>query len=216
MQKSIQALKYLAYLGIFIIPFLALVVSGTMFFPFITGKNFLFRIIIEITVALWAIVAIFEPRYRPKKTWIFLTLVFFTLGMALSSVFGANFYRSFWSNYERMEGLITFLHLFAYFTVLISFLKTEKAWDWLLKTNLGVNVFYSSLAGLKLTKGIAWMLLWAMLLIWPFIWLSVFLPPCCSLLGVKTKEVPFGFMLPLLLCKLLFYITQPPEEPSWV
>ncbi|KKR74327.1 MAG: hypothetical protein UU18_C0030G0001, partial [Parcubacteria group bacterium GW2011_GWB2_40_8] len=121
MQKSIQALKYLAYLGIFIIPFLALVVSGTMFFPFITGKNFLFRIIIEITVALWAIVAIFEPRYRPKKTWIFLTLVFFTLGMALSSVFGANFYRSFWSNYERMEGLITFLHLFAYFTVLISF-----------------------------------------------------------------------------------------------
>jgi len=55
-------------------------------------------------------------------------------------IFGANPYRSFWSNYERMEGLITHLHLFAYFLVAGSVLATERLWDTLWKTSMGASV----------------------------------------------------------------------------
>src|SRR3989339_244353 len=60
----------------------------------------------------------------------------FAVIFALSSIFGENFYRSFWSNYERMEGLVTFLHLLAYFLVLAGTMKTEKVWNWLFHTTL--------------------------------------------------------------------------------
>src|SRR3989338_7504632 len=41
-----------------------------LLFPFITGKNFAFRIIIEIIFASWILLALLEPKYRPKKTLI--------------------------------------------------------------------------------------------------------------------------------------------------
>src|SRR3989339_1646027 len=60
----------------------------------------------------------------------------FAVIFALSSIFGENFYRSFWSNYERMEGLVTYLHLLAYFLVLAGSMKTERIWNWLFHTTL--------------------------------------------------------------------------------
>jgi len=44
-------LKAVVYAGIFAVPFLTLFVVDSYFFPFITGKNFAFRIIVEIAVA---------------------------------------------------------------------------------------------------------------------------------------------------------------------
>ena len=67
-------------------------------------------------------------------------LAIFVGVVALSSIFGENFYRSFWSNYERMEGLVTYLHLLAYFLVLAGTLKTEKVWNWLFNTSLFASV----------------------------------------------------------------------------
>lgn len=46
----------------------------------------------------------------------------------LADIFGANPYRSFWSNYERMEGFVALIHLFGYFIVAGSVLSTEKLW----------------------------------------------------------------------------------------
>jgi O-antigen ligase/tetratricopeptide (TPR) repeat protein len=103
-------------------------VSSAMFFPFITGKNFFFRIIVEIIFTLWIILAMTDSRYRPKKSPVLYALAATVFILALSTIFGANPYRSFWSNYERMEGLIGHLHLFAYFLVLSGILSTPKEW----------------------------------------------------------------------------------------
>ena len=119
MSKSLNLIKYLLYAGIFAVPFLAFIVSSSMFFPFITGKNFSFRIIVEVMTALWLILMLFDTGYKPKKSWVLAMLAIFVGIVALSSIFGENFYRSFWSNYERMEGLVTYLHLLAYFFVLV-------------------------------------------------------------------------------------------------
>jgi len=146
MQKSLDLIKYLIYAGIFAIPFLVFIVSGSMFFPFITGKNFSFRIIVEVMTALWLALTLFDARYKPRKSWILGMLAIFVFVVALSSVFGENFYRSFWSNYERMEGLATYIHLIAYFLVLSGMMKTEKVWTRLFNTTLFASVvmsFYS-------------------------------------------------------------------------
>jgi len=136
MSKSLNLIKYLLYVGIFAVPFLAFIVSSSMFFPFITGKNFSFRIIVEVMTALWLVLLLFDARYKPRKSWVLAMLAIFVGVVALSSVFGENFYRSFWSNYERMEGLVTYLHLLAYFLVLAGTMKTEKVWNRLFHTTL--------------------------------------------------------------------------------
>ncbi len=130
MKKSLKIIKYCVLAGLFLTPFLVLVVPASLFFPFITGKNFAFRILIEIIFSLWLVLAIFDKNYRPrfagKNNLLIIILSVFIFGLALSSIFGSNLYRSFWSNYERMEGLITYLHLFAFFLALTTMLKTEK------------------------------------------------------------------------------------------
>src|SRR3989338_576073 len=136
MSKSLNLIKYLLYVGIFAVPFLAFIVSSSMFFPFITGKNFSFRIIVEVMTALWLVFLLFDARYKPRKSWVLAMLAIFVGVVALSSVFGENFYRSFWSNYERMEGLVTYLHLLAYFLVLAGTMKTERIWNRLFHTTL--------------------------------------------------------------------------------
>lgn len=136
-------IRYAILAGIFILPATVLIVSESLFFPFITGKNFFFRILVEIIFGLWLILAIYDKKYRPKKSWILYFLSAFLLVLILSTIFGANPYRSFWSNYERMEGLVTFLHLFAYFLILTSVLSAEKLWRWFFHVSLGISIIVS-------------------------------------------------------------------------
>ena len=125
--------------GIFLVPFIPLYVANTMFFPFITGKNFVFRVIVEIIFAVWAILALRDNSYLPKKSLILYSVGAFLAVMTVADIFGASFYRSFWSNYERMEGLVALLHMCAYFFVLGSVLNTDKLWDRYMKTILGAG-----------------------------------------------------------------------------
>ena len=103
--------------GLFIVPFIPLYVSKVLFFPYITGKAFVFRIIVEIVFAAWALLAIFYKEYRPKKTPLLIALSIFIAVVTLANIFGVNPSFSFCSNYERMEGLVAYLHLFEYFLV---------------------------------------------------------------------------------------------------
>src|SRR3990167_5427552 len=115
-------------IGLGIILFAPLFVSNTMFFPFITAKNFLFRIIIEILLALWVILALRDRRYMPRRSLLLIFVAASVGVLILSTIFGVDPSRSFWSNFERMEGLLGYLHLFVYFLILISVNKTEKDW----------------------------------------------------------------------------------------
>lgn len=55
-------------------------------------------------------------------------LTTFVAIVLVADIFGANPSRSFWSNYERMEGFVGLIHLFGYFVVAGSVLTTEKLW----------------------------------------------------------------------------------------
>ncbi len=120
-------------IGLYIVPFIPLYISKVLFFPYITGKAFVFRIIVEIIFAAWILLAIFYKEYRPRKTVLLTAISIFIFVVVLATVFGINPYKSFWSNFERMEGLVAHLHLFAYFLVLAHVFKKK---DWLVFWNL--------------------------------------------------------------------------------
>lgn len=120
---------------IFVIPFIPLYIAPNLFFPFITGKAFVFRAIVEIIFSLWLILALFFKEYRPRKNGLLWAIAIFIGIVTLATVTGVNPLRSFWSNFERMEGLVMYLHLAAYFLVLGNIFKKR---DWLILFNLFV------------------------------------------------------------------------------
>lgn len=140
-----KVLRYAILGGLFLIPLLIpFIVSKTMYFPFITGKNFTFRIIVELLMGGWIILAWRDAAYRLRFSWILAALTVFVGVVTLADIFGEDPLRSFWSNYERMDGLITLLHLFAYFIVLGSMLKDSALlWKRFLQTSLGASVLVS-------------------------------------------------------------------------
>ncbi len=114
-----------------------------MYFPFITGKNFAFRILIELLGALWIWAALKFPRFRPRPSLIAWAIIAFTVVLGFATIFGLSPYKSFWSNYERMEGYITILHLLLYFLLLTSIFTTERDWSAFFHTSLAVSVIIS-------------------------------------------------------------------------
>ncbi len=112
----------------FVIPFLSFWISKSMFFPYISGRNFAFRILVEIAFALWLGLIFLNKEYRPKLTPIVLAILAFVAVIGLADLLGVDPYHSFWSRLERMEGYMMILHLSAYFLVLTSVFRTKKEW----------------------------------------------------------------------------------------
>lgn len=146
--------KGLVYAGIFVIPAIVLIISNSMFFPFITGKNFTFRIITEIIFAGWIILALYEPQYRPKFSWILANFSALLVVMFFANLFGESPQASFWSNFERMEGYVTLAHTFLYMLVAGTVLTTEKVWNRFFITTIGVAVVLSLYAFAQLSGNI--------------------------------------------------------------
>jgi O-antigen ligase/tetratricopeptide (TPR) repeat protein len=117
----------------FFIPF---VVSESQLYPFITGKNFSFRILTEVLLAIWLIAMIWDKEIRPKFSWIMGSILLFVGAMSVADILSVNPAKSFWSNFERMDGLVTILHLLGYFLVAGSVLFNRKKWSAIAHTSL--------------------------------------------------------------------------------
>lgn len=129
-------LKVVVFVGLFLIPFLPVYVVDGFFFPYITGKNFAFRIIIEIVFASWVMLALYDARYRPRFSWILATFAIFLGVMAFANALGQYPLQSFWSNFERMDGYVTLVHLFMYIVVAGSVFTTNKLWSYFFHMSL--------------------------------------------------------------------------------
>jgi O-antigen ligase/tetratricopeptide (TPR) repeat protein len=142
MKITKNILTYVVWGGLFLVPCIAFVVGGAMFFPFITAKGFIFRILIEVLFGAYAFLAVIEPSYRPKWSWITKSIGIFVLIMFFADLFSANAYKSFWSNYERMEGFVLIFHLLLYYIVASSVLA-RKQWDWFWNISIGTSAIMS-------------------------------------------------------------------------
>lgn len=134
-----KALRTIVLAGVFALPFVPLIVTSSLFFPFITGKNFAFRIIVEIIAGAWLSLALVSSAYRPRRSWLLGAFALFVLVIGIADAQGVYLFKSFWSNFERMEGWVTIAHLFAYFVVAVSMLQSERLWRRFFEVTLGVS-----------------------------------------------------------------------------
>lgn len=121
-----------------LIPFVPLIVANPFFFPFITGKNFAFRILVEVALALWAILALKDASYRPRWSALPILILALLASAGISAFLAENPAKAFWSNFERMEGWVGLFHATAYFFVLWCSLNAEKLWSRFFAVSLGV------------------------------------------------------------------------------
>lgn len=118
-------------------------IASSLFFPYITGKNFFFRVLTEIIFGFWLALAIVDPKYRPRKGPLLWAVLAFIAVLTLATILGADPYQSFWSNFERMEGLITYLHMVAFFLIASSVLRSKSDWKTLFHISVGASLAMS-------------------------------------------------------------------------
>ncbi len=154
MQNTINTIfKYAIITGLSAIAFIPLYVANPLFFPFITGKGFAFRIIVEIVFVLWLILVLREKgtsdygtdrSVAPRYNYLTIFITAFTLVALVADLLGLHPLRSIWSNSERMEGWITIVHLWAYFIVLSSIFgsgsELRKNWHRYLNVTIVASV----------------------------------------------------------------------------
>jgi len=131
-------LQAVVFGGLFLVLCLPLYVENDFFFPFITGKNFAFRILVEIVFAAWILLALWDVQYRPKFSWILPAFGSLLVIMFAANALGEYPLQSFWSNFERMDGYVTLVHVFLYTLVLGSVMTTHKLWSYFLNTTVAV------------------------------------------------------------------------------
>ncbi len=129
--------------GTYLVLFTPLLVSTKFFFPFVAPKTIFFRIVVEIILAAYLILAVFHSRYRPRINLLTIALTLFLGAFILASFTGINFDRSFWSTNERMTGIWTMLHLYAFFIILTSCFKKREDWEKFLGVSVIAGVFLS-------------------------------------------------------------------------
>lgn len=146
-------LRWAVISALFVIPFLPLYIASDLFFPFITGKNFAFRILVEIALAAYVVLAVVDARYRPKFSWMLVLFASFVSWMAIANTLGVHPLKAFWSNFERMDGWVTLIHLFGFFVVAGAVLGVEKLWRtwWLTYVGVAALVCIHAFTGLTST-----------------------------------------------------------------
>lgn len=150
-----QTAKWIALVALFLIPLTPLLVANSYFFPFITGKAFYFRSLVEIAVAAWLVLACLDAAYRPRFSWIGVAVVGFVAWMFIADAFALNAAKAFWSNFERMEGWVLLIHLLGFFFAAGAVLRVEKKWRAWFLTSLAVSLIVSVYALLQLSGSLA-------------------------------------------------------------
>ncbi len=123
-----------------------LIYSRSFFFPFVAPKSLYFMGLALIIFSAWLVLIIHFPKYRPNWNSVLIALLLFFVVFALASVFGIDPSRSFWSNPERMTGVLMWIHLLAFFLVISSVFREKKDWLKIFSVSIVVALILSFIA----------------------------------------------------------------------
>ncbi len=116
-----------------------LIFSGSLFFPFITGKAFFMRLMIVLSTMSFTGLMLLDKNSRPKKSAMLYVLGGFMIILLLATLNSINPTRSMWSNFERMEGFVTMLYMAALFVVASSTIRFRE-WPWVMNTSIVISI----------------------------------------------------------------------------
>ncbi|MBU1629464.1 O-antigen ligase family protein, partial [Patescibacteria group bacterium] len=148
-QTSIRWLKAISYIGIYGGLLMPLFFWPVVIFPFVFSKLIFFQFLIGLTFPAYLILAWIEPRYRPKPTILYVSIIAYFIALGASVVFSVDPSRSWWGNQERMNGLFTLLHFLAWLSMATGLLKNWVNWRRLLNYQICLSVFMAMVALLQ-------------------------------------------------------------------
>lgn len=144
--NTLRLLWNVARWSLLLVAVTPLLYVGGVYYPFVVPKVIYFRTLTEIAVVLLACYAAYAREnlnlaiLKNKITWVPLIFLGFSY---LSAFLGLDFYHSFWSIFERMDGLVTLTHLVLYFYAVLLVFSKE---DW--KKFFVINGIVAGLVGL--------------------------------------------------------------------
>ena len=108
-------------------------------------KLTIFQILVEGALAVYLVLWGLNPeKYRPRFSWLTISILLFMLVLGLSTIFSAQPWNSFWGTAARVSGLFTYLHYLIFFLILSWSFYGKKDWTGLIK----VAVFTSFVVAL--------------------------------------------------------------------
>jgi len=117
--------KLFLLLTLIIPPFVKM---DSLFYPFTSGKAFFFRLFVLLAFLGWAILMIKDKRFRPKLNLLVIALIIYIIILFITGFFSVDAIRSFFSNFERSDGIFQFIFFVIYFLMLISVFRFKKDW----------------------------------------------------------------------------------------
>jgi len=123
-QFNLKAIKILIYALIVGTPLIFYTYS---LFPLTIPKIVFFQSVVEIIFGLWLGLVIFNKRYLPKLTPLFIALLIFFAVLFISAIFGINFFHSLWSSIGRGIGIVGILH-FLFLAIVLQSIGKEINW----------------------------------------------------------------------------------------
>jgi O-antigen ligase len=106
-----------------------IIFSQSFYFPHVSPKTLYFRLLVDILLILYVLLNVFSSKYRPKFNILTIGVSIFIGILILTSFTGASLENSFWGNFERGMGLLTYFHLFAFFIIISSVFKKHTDWE---------------------------------------------------------------------------------------
>ena len=135
-----RALLIAARAALLLVLAMPLVVTRDTFFPFVVGKALYSRVLIEIAFAVWIVLAVRNPSYRPVLSRLMIALAVYVVVSLIASFAGVSLQRSIWSTYERMQGVVDLAHWLAFALALTSVFRTRQDWRHVLNLSLLTGV----------------------------------------------------------------------------
>jgi len=132
-QKNIK--KVLLW-GSLLVMWTPLVFYGKAIFPYVSPKNFFFRLIVAILAGCLAVYILHKKKLNFSNHKIFLAFLFFLAVNLIAALLAINPSMAFFSSFERMGGWFSLFFLSLFFLIIINIFETKD--DWL-------NFFRSSL-----------------------------------------------------------------------
>jgi tetratricopeptide (TPR) repeat protein/O-antigen ligase len=147
--ESYDDARHLALSAIFAMPLIPIIFSPTMLYPYITGKAFAFRFLSLILISSFIYTAFTNKLFRIRITPLTVATTFFTLAIGISNIFGVDFAKSFWGNFERMDGYLTLLSVWVLIVSVTSLRLKDLEWSKLAKIHIWAATFVSGLGILQ-------------------------------------------------------------------
>ncbi|MFA6375885.1 MAG: O-antigen ligase family protein, partial [Candidatus Paceibacterota bacterium] len=136
--------------GIFALLLTLFIVDKQFYFPFVGLKGVYFMVVAETVFFLWLVLALRWKKYRLNiKNPVIASVAAFLAVSFSAALLGPNFSTSFWSDFERMAGVLMLFHLAAV-CVVSSLVFEARDWKWFfcasvaMASIIGVEALFNS------------------------------------------------------------------------